>query len=125
MDLRKIVSTFILFLLFSQGAWSGTVICSGKVTSLAYHANNRFMIQLDSMNVPVFFCNPDSEWVIGGTSYKTGTESCKMLYSTFLAAKMAGKTISSMYFDGDQVPGTCDGWNNWNSANIRYYSVAD
>jgi len=104
-------------------AAAGTVVCSGKVESLAYHANNRLMVKLDSMNVPVFFCSPDSEWIVTGTDHKTGPETCKAMYSTFLAAKMSGLAINNMYFDGDQVPSTCNSWGNWQQANIRYYSL--
>ena len=109
--------------LFAMNANAGTVVCSGKVAELAYHANNNFMIRLDSMNRAVFFCSPDSEFTVSGTAYVTGTETCKVLYSTFLSAKMAGKSINAMYFDGDQVPASCDGWTDWNSANIRYFTL--
>lgn len=104
-------------------ASAGTLVCDGKVAILAYHANDRFMVQLDSMNAPVFFCNPEAEWSVTGTSYKTGPNSCKQIYSTFLAAQMSGKTISSLYFDGDQVPASRDTWSSWSSANIRFYRL--
>ncbi len=119
---KKITIVSILFF-HSLGAIAGTVVCAGKVQTLAYHANNMLMIKLDSMNVPVFFCSPDSEWSVIGATNITGPNTCNTMYSTFLAAKMSGKTINAMYFDGDQVPSTCSGWGNWNKASIRYYAL--
>ncbi len=117
---KKITIVSILFF-HSLGAVAGAVVCAGKVQTLGYHAQNKLMIKLDSMNVPVFFCSPDSEWSVPGTTYITGPNTCKTMYSTFLAAKMSGKTINALYFDGDQVPSECNGWNSWDTANIRHY----
>jgi hypothetical protein len=103
---------------------ANTVVCQGKVDRLSYHANNKLMIKLDSMNQPVFFCSPDTEWSVSGTSYVTGPETCKTMYSTFLAAQMSGKTISSMYFDGDDVSASCSEWGTWKAANIRHFALA-
>ena len=105
-------------------AQAGTIVCSGKVAQLAFHASDRMMIRLDSMNTPVFFCSPESVYSVPGTSYTTGPETCKLLYSTYLSAQFANKTISSMYFDGDDVPQSCDSWGPWKSANIRFYSIS-
>lgn len=102
-------------------SYAATLVCSGKVEALSFHANNRLMIKLSGMNVPVFFCSPESEWIVAGTAFKTGPETCKALYSTFLAAKVAGETIKNMYFDGDQVPAACNAWASWQSANIRHF----
>ena len=109
-------------LLISFPVFSAQLVCSGTVEVIAYHANNRLMIQLSSMNVPVFFCNPDAEWVVAGTSYTTGPDTCKTLYSAFLTTKTTKATISSMYFDGDQVPASCNTWATWQNANIRFFS---
>lgn len=100
-----------------------TIVCSGKVDTLAYHSPNKLMIKLSGMNRPVFFCSPDAEWRVAGTSYVTGPETCKILYSTFLAIKMSEKTVANMYFDGDQVPSDCQSWGSWQQANIRYYQM--
>lgn len=102
---------------------AGTIVCSGNVEVLAYHANNKLMLRLSNMNAPVFFCSPDSEWTVAGTTYKTGPETCKTLYSSFMAAKLAGKPINNVWFDGDQVPTGCNGWPGWASANIRYFEL--
>ncbi len=106
----------------SSPLYAGTVICSGKVEQLAYHADNSFMIKLDSMNVPVFFCSPEIEWAVVGTEYKTGPETCKLLYASFLSAKSSGAILKTIYFDGGDVPERCDGWGDWKRANIRYFN---
>lgn len=107
----------------SISANSAELVCSGTVDILAYHANNKLMIKLSNMNTAVFFCSPDSEWVVSGTPYKTGPQTCQTMYSTFLAAKLAGKTLSSVYFDGDQVPSSCSSWGSWSVANIRHFGL--
>ena len=108
----------------SLSTYAGTVVCSGKVDKVAYHGNNKLMVKLDSMNKPVFFCNPEAEWTVSGTSYKTGPETCKVMYSTFLAALMSDKTIHALYFDGDDVPATCAEWGDWKNASLRHYSLS-
>ena len=80
----------ILIAMAASSASAGTLVCSNsKVKTVAYHGNNRLMVQLENMNVPVFFCNPDAEWSVSGTTYVMGPE-------------------------------TCDGWESWKSASIRY-----
>lgn len=102
---------------------SAELVCGGTVAELAYHAEGRFMVRFSNMNVPVFFCSPEREWTVAGTGYITGPETCKTLYSTFLAAKLAGQPITNVYFDGEQVPATCNGWASWSNANIRYFTL--
>jgi len=117
-------STWLAVSLFSLAAstsYAGTVVCAGTVDVLSYHANGSFMVQLSSMNTPVFFCSADAEWLVAGTTFKTGPEACKMIYSTLLAAKSTGKAIANVYFDGDQVPGSCNTWGDWKAANIRHF----
>jgi len=123
MNFKKALLFALLITGYPLVASANTIVCQGKVERLAYHANNRLMIKLESMNQPVFFCSPDSEWVVTGTSHKTGPETCKTMYSTFLAAQMSGKTISSMYFDGDDVPASCSEWGTWKVANIRHFAL--
>ncbi len=114
---------FFMFLSFFTNA--ETISCGGKITVLAYHSPDKFMLQLSSMNAPVFFCSPQNNWSVPGTQYTTGPETCKALYSTFLAAKVSGQTIESMYFDGDDVPKSCNSWVQWSNANIRYFFIKD
>jgi hypothetical protein len=122
--MKKLLMTGVMGLfIVTTSAAAGSVVCSGIVETLAYHADNKLMVKLTSMNVPVFFCSPDSEWTVSGTTYKTGPQTCQTLYSTFLAAKMASKPIKNMWFDGSQVPSSCNGWSSWQSANIRNFLV--
>lgn len=123
MNNKKSILIFISAIILSLKVNGAEITCAGKVAVLAYHANSQFSIQLDSMNAPVFFCNPDAQFAVLGTSYVTGPETCKMMYSTFLAAQMSGKVIHSLYFDGDQVPSSCNGWAAWSSANIRHFQI--
>lgn len=106
----------------SSNAFAGSLHCdNAKVQHVGYHADNRLRVQLDNMNFGVFFCNPEEEWTVSGTTYTMGPETCKALYSTFLAAKLSGDTIARVHFDGDAVPSSCDGWaSEWQSAVIRY-----
>lgn len=112
---------YILIALQSCSAWAGSLTCGGEVETLGYHADNKLMLKLSSMNRPVMFCSPDSVWSVSGTPYKTGPQTCQTLYSTFLALKLSGKPIATMYFDGDDVPGSCTSWSEWSTANIRHY----
>lgn len=109
-------------LLCSQ-AHAGTVKCSGTVEDVSFHASDKLMIRLSSMNAPVFFCSPAAEWVVSGTHYRTSVETCKALYSTFLTARVSGLEIRNLYFDGDDVPTTCDSWGPWKSASIRHFKL--
>ena len=120
MKTRLIV--LMLAALGCNSAWAGTVVCSGTVDAISFHSNNTFMIKLSSMNTAVFFCNPESTFSVPGTTYTTGPQTCKALLGMFLAARESGRTVNSIYFDGDDVPTTCDAWGNWKSAHIRYFS---
>ena len=118
--------TFILarlaatsMLLASPGVLAGTVVCSGTVETIAYHANNSFMVRLSSMNTPVYFCNPETTWNLAG--YSTGPQTCKMLYAMFLAARESGRAFSVVYFDSDDAPTACNTWATWKSASIRFF----
>ena len=102
-------------------AHAGTVVCTGTVEDISFYADDRFMIRLSNMNTPVFFCNPAAEWVVSGTHYRTSAETCKVLYSTFLTARVSGIEIRSLHFDGDDVPATCDSWGSWKYASIRHF----
>jgi hypothetical protein len=70
-------------------AVAGEIVCSGKIEVLSYHAPDQMMLKLSGMNASVFFCSPDNRWTVPGTPYTTGPETCKTLYSTFLAAQLA------------------------------------
>lgn len=120
-SLKGVLSLAVL--ISSATSYANTVVCEGEIDELAYHGTDRFMLKLSSMNRAVFFCSPDSTWVVSGSGYRTGPNSCQTMYSTFLAAKLAGKRLESVYFDGDQVPSSCNSWGEWSMANIRYFVI--
>ena len=110
---------------FASVAPAATVVCSGQVTQIAWHANTGVLLQLDSMNTSVVICDPSATWTVTGTTLVTTADQCKMLLSMFLAAKLAGRPLVSVYFDGDSVPTSCTTWTNWSRANLRYFAWAD
>lgn len=111
----------LILLLHSAVLNAAELLCSGIVDELSYHASNRFMLRLSSMDVAVFSVIRMRNGWSQAPAIKTGPNACKMMYSTFLAAKATGKRLTSMYFDGDDVPASCDGFENWKSVNIRHY----
>lgn len=126
MKQKLLVITFVnVALLIVPEVHAGTVVCAGRVVQISYHASDRFMLQLDSMNKPVFFCSSSSTWSVAGTSHTTSPETCKALVAMFLAAKLADRTLEKVYFDGDAVPVSCDAWESFTSANLRYFAWAD
>jgi hypothetical protein len=124
--LRTLLAT-LTCTLFATTSSAGELYCTGAITQVAFHsgAGNGFMLQLSTMNVPVFFCDPSATWSVPGTGYNTPPDQCKALISAFLAGKLAGRTLSALIFDGAAVPTTCDAWPSWTKANIRYFSWAD
>ena len=109
-------------LLGASPAFAGTVVCTGTVDYLQYDSNDKFAIKLSTMNQAVYFCTPQGTWTVTA-GYSTGSETCKMMYASFLAAKLAGIPVGAVYFDGDGVPATCDAWAAWQSASIRHFVV--
>jgi hypothetical protein len=112
----------IAALLLPFYASAATIVCSGTVMSLSYHANvtggtSVLYVRLSAMNS---VCSPDALWTVSGTPYVTTAEGCKARYATLLAARISGLPFSSIWFDGDAVPAACNAWSNWAQANIRY-----
>lgn len=126
MKCKKISLMLMVSYLSSFGVQSAELICGGTVEELAYHANTNgngeFYIRLSGMNKAVAFCSPDIAFSVSDTPYKTNPETCKMLYSTFLAAQASGRVISNIYFDG-ALPSSCQSFPSWSRANIRYYAL--
>lgn len=124
--MRRIRPLWRLFVIASAigataAAQAGTVICSGTVQALSYHAGIGLMIQLSSMNTVVFFCDPDNAWTVSGTTLTTPVAACRSMWALFMQAKASGAAVNNMYFDGDNVPATCDAWAAWSRANIRHF----
>ena len=120
MKRRNLMS--LLVALWVPASLAGTVVCSGTVDKVAFHASDKLMLRLSSMDAGVFICSFSSVWSVSGTSYTTAPETCKAFHSMLLSAQALGTHINSMYFDGDQVPAACNQWGAWKSANIRYFS---
>jgi|SRR5712671_1591607 len=125
MTKNKFAAAILAILGMNSIASAGTITCAGQIVQVNYHANNGMMLQLDSMNTPVFFCDPGRLWTVSGTGYQTTSDECKALVGVFLAAKLAGKTLAVVYFDGDATPASCLQFTSWSAANIRYFAFAD
>lgn len=111
-----------LSLALSSIANSATVVCNGTVDQLAYHQPGQLMLRLSSMNVPIFICSTEADWnVPGSLSGTTTTSACKTIYATLLSARLTHNQISSMYFDGDDVPAACNAFSVWTKVNVRYF----
>lgn len=122
--LTKCTLLLMLFFGIILNGYAATVVCGGTIAELAYHQPGQLMIKLSSMNTRVFFCSTDSVWSVSGSiSGTTSPEACKALYASFLTIKASGTTIASMYFDGDQVPTTCNSFPEWSGASIRFFNM--
>lgn len=116
--ISNLVFTILMFL--SAAASAGTVICSGTVDVIAYHADDTFMIQLSSMNTPVFFCSSEQEWApVAG--FSTGPATCKALFAMFLTAKSTATPVNNVVFDSNDAPANCNAWEAWKQVNIRHF----
>ncbi|NOU49183.1 hypothetical protein HG263_01270 [Pseudoalteromonas sp. JBTF-M23] len=111
----------LLLLIMSPPVLSGTIKCTGTVEKLGLHSSNKIMLKLSSMNQAVFICQPNQEWSVPGTNYKTSPEMCNSLLSMLMHAKSTNAQMGSVWFDGDDVPTSCNGWESWKTANIRYF----
>jgi hypothetical protein len=124
--MNRLLATSLACMTLTIGvAHAGEVTCGGRVKQINLHTDNAFMIQLDSMNYPVYFCNAKDTWTVPGTTHTTSPETCRSLIAMFLTAKAQDKALRSMYFDGAQVPASCNTWAPWSSANIRYFEWAE
>ena len=118
----KVLKKLTLASLFAcSNVFAGSLICSGTVDSVAYHGNDKLMVKLSSMNTNVFFCNPNAEWRVAGAEGRVmNSETCKSVFSMFLAARASKEFISVVHFDGDNVPSTCTGFENFKDVFIRF-----
>jgi hypothetical protein len=124
MNRKSKIAATVIAAVMAVNAQAGTIVCSGTIETLQFDATNTggyLSIRLSSMNVPVYFCDPDNPWNGTGSGYSISAATCRTLYATFLAARISGQPVTNMYFDGSDVPASCDGWAAWKSANIRHY----
>ena len=122
---KPLGTLFAVLAVLASQVHAASLTCGGKVTQVTLHASDKFMVQLDSMNVPAFFCQPNATWTPAGAGYSTSAETCRALIAIFLAAKAQDKAFSAVYFDGDDVPAACNSWTAWKSVSIRYFLWAD
>jgi hypothetical protein len=100
---------------------AATLQCSGTVENIGLHAPDKIMLRLSSMNTAVFICNPSELWTVSGTSYKTSAETCKMMVSMLMHAKSTKAEMGNVWFDGDDVPESCNSWQSWKTTNVRMF----
>lgn len=112
---------FSVLFLFSTLCFGGTIQCSGTVEKLGLHAPDKLMLKLSSMNRAVFICSPSYNWEVAGTTYTTSAETCKSMLSMLMHAKATNAEMGNVWFDGDSVPASCDSWESWKLANIRFF----
>ncbi len=113
----------IVLMLSCASVTQAALVCNGTISELAFHSPGQIMIKLSTMDNLVTFCSVDNNWAPAGAGYSTSVESCKAMYSAFLAARVSEKNITNMYFDGDQVPTACGSWGTGKQANIRHYKI--
>ena len=70
-------------------------VCTGKIERLGISPTNGDVhIQIQPSTGMFQICNVDEAWG------RLSTETCKTMYSTFLAARMSGMEVSLMFPDG-------------------------
>lgn len=89
--------------MLALGLWAGLMpvahaqtqlICEGKLSDVALHANGSVNIAIDGV-VPVHgVCN-----MLVDDGYQASPESCKAMYATFLAIRMAERSVRVYYND--------------------------
>lgn len=108
-------------LCISANVSAGSLVCAGTVEEVAYHGNDKLMVKLSSMNLPVFFCNPNSQWTVPGAEGRVmNSETCKAVFSMFLAARSSGQPLNRVHFDGDSVPESCTDFTGFSQVFVRY-----
>ncbi len=111
------------------GLWVGLVpvaraasplVCEGKLTYLAPDANGSVNIAIDE-GVPVHgVCN-----TLAADGYRASPESCKAMYATFPAIRMAERSVRAYY--NDPALTACSqvaAWSKQRSFYLRHVAVA-
>jgi hypothetical protein len=119
---KLVASIFAAVSLMSGAASAGSITCSGTVELISFHAPDRFMVRLSSMDMPVFFCTTNATWSISGAGgFTTSPETCRAFVAMFIAARESGRSFGGIWLDGDDAPASCNAWGSWKSANIRHF----
>ncbi|WP_062567159.1 hypothetical protein [Pseudoalteromonas arabiensis] len=94
----------VFFILFSHNAKAVWISATGKVENMSIYSSTRILVKLENQNgAPVQACS-NNEFFIIPAGYSE--DSRDRMYSTLLAAKMAGATVSISYED----VGNCEPW---------------
>jgi len=101
---------------------AGTLMCEGKVEEVTLHQPGLVGLRLSSMSAPIIICRIDAEQSVPGAA-ATSAANCKAMYAGLLAAKFGGTVVRSAYFDGDQVPASCNTAQAWTYVSLRYFSL--
>jgi hypothetical protein len=100
-------------------AHAATIVCAGTVAVLAYHSDGYVMLRLSSMNTEVIVCSLNQTWNFGG--FLTSPAACKTMHASFLAARLSGTPVNSVYFDAPVVPASCTGFTYMEYVSVRYF----
>lgn len=104
--LGKLIITISSFALIAP-SYAGTIVCEGTVEDLIMHQPGLIALRLSSMNMPLYICNVSADYRAAGTD-NISASTCKVTYAALLAAKYNNATVRLAYFDGDQVPTSCN-----------------
>lgn len=100
--IRKII--FITTCIIATKANAEWINSSGQVESLSVYDRNKILVKLkDNNGSPIAACSNKEYFIIPATYSE---ESRNRMYSTLLAAKVAGQKVMLAYSD----VGNCDAW---------------
>lgn len=116
---RKLGSAVLSFSLIHSAA-AGTVVCEGTVEDLKFHQPGLVGLRLSSMNASMWVCSMNENFTPPGASTITPS-ACKAMYASLLAAKLSNSTLTGVYFDGDQVPTSCNTVQIGSSVYLRHF----
>lgn len=104
---------------FSNNVSAASLNCAGSIDLVTIHQPGFVGVKLSSMNDQVFICRLDMDYNPPGAAMITPAV-CKAIYAGLLTAKVNQYTINSLWFDGDKVPSTCNGWTGGSQVNLRF-----
>ena len=111
-----VVAAGLLVGMVSTANASTQLTCEGKLTYLALDAGGSVNIGIDG-NIPVHgVCN-----MLVDDGYRTSPESCKAMYATLLAIRMAERSVRVYY--NDPALTACTQIVPWSKQRTFYYVV--
>lgn len=112
----------VLGLTLLPAAGAATIVCEGTIVDLTIHQPGLVGLRLSSMSSPMYICRVDAEYrPLGADSISPAT--CKTMYAGLLAAKYSNATVRAAYFDGDQVPASCDTTQSGAQVFLRHFAL--